>query len=165
MGDLAEKTASTSAMGAWILPVSANACVAVGRYELKHIEYIKNCITLPGLPAFCEQGFLWHDQFIPALDVHSLVTRRRMSSGEGEQMAAIVAYEDSSGELSVGAILLRGVPKLVKVNAEQSIAVSELASEWQLLAAAAFKDEQSSYPVLDLRGLFDRTPADLLAMH
>ena len=165
MAELRETTTTAPTLGAWILPVSANACVAIGRYELKHIEYIKNCVTLPGLPAFCELGFVWHEQFIPALDVHSLVTRRRMNSVEGEQMAAIVAYENSSGELSVGAILLRGVPKLVKVSPAQSIAVSELASEWQLLATAAFKDDQSNYPVLDLRSLFDRTPADLLAMH
>lgn len=152
-------------LGAWLLPISANASVAVGRYELKHIEYVSDCITLPGLPAFCESGFVWRDQFIPALDLYSLVTHRRHATAEGERMAAIVAYEDTRGEICVGAILLRGVPKLVNVTPAQSIAVADLASEWQLLAAAAFKDGQASYPVLDLRSLFDKSPADLLAMH
>lgn len=152
-------------LGAWILPISANASVAVGRYELKYIEYISACVSLPGLPAFCEQGFVWRNRFIPALDIHSLLTRRRLPVTEGEQLAAIIAYENGQGELAMGAILLRGVPKLAPVKPSQSVALTELNPELQLLAQAAFKDENNLYPVLDLRSLFDRTPVDLLSLH
>lgn len=152
-------------LGAWILPISATASVAVGRYELKYIEYISACVSLPGLPAFCEQGFVWRNRFIPAIDIHSLLTRRRLPATEGEQLAAIIAYENALGELATGAILLRGVPKLSSVKPSQSVALTELSPELQLLAQAAFKDENNLYPVLDLRSLFDRTPVDLLSLH
>lgn len=165
-------------LGAWLLPVSPDVTVAVGRYELKYIEYINSCVTLPGVPAFCEQGFVWRNRFIPALDIYSLVTRRRMPLPDGEQLAAIIAYENAVGTIEMGAILLRGVPKLLSVKPEQSVAISELRREWQLMSQAAFKvdanaadvqaavsAEQDIYPVLDLRALFDNTPVDILSLH
>jgi chemotaxis signal transduction protein len=139
--------------------------VAVGRYELKYIEYINACVRLPGLPAYCEQGFLWRDRFIPALDIHELVSRRRTRVQEEERMAAIIAYENGEGQIDMGAIFLRGIPRLLPVKPEQSVAINNLDTTWQLLAHAAFADQDQCYPVLDLRALFDRTPADLLAMH
>jgi len=154
-----------SELAAWILPISQTMAVAVGRYELKFIEYIRTCISLPGLPAFCERGFIWRNHFIPVLDVHALVTRRRIPATEGEQMAAIIAYENTQGGIELGAILLRGVPKLIPVASTQAIPVSALTQEWHLLAQAAFKDDTGGYPVLDLRSLFDKTPADLLSLH
>lgn len=152
-------------LSAWILPISSSASVAVGRYELKYIEYISACVVLPGLPAFCEQGFVWRNRFIPVLDIQSLLTRRRVPTTDSEQLAAIIAYENAQGELTMGAILLRGVPKLSVVKPSQSIPLAELNPELQLLAQAAFKDENNRYPVLDLRSLFDKTPVDLLSLH
>lgn len=164
--------AESMELGAWLLPVSPEITVAVGRYELKYIEYISSCVTLPGVPAFCEQGFVWRNRFIPALDIYSLITRRRMPLPDGEQLAAIIAYENASGTIEMGAILLRGVPKLLSVKPEQSVAVSELRREWQLMSQAAFKvdsesenTDQDIYPVLDLRALFDNTPIDILSLH
>lgn len=155
----------TEDLAAWILPISPTQSVAVGRYELKYIEYVDAVVALPGLPAFCEQGFIWRNRFIPALNLWSLLTRRRMPATTEEHLAAIIAYENTLGELAVGAILLAGVPKLLPVAATQSVAVTELQQEWQLLAQAAFRDENTIYPVLDLRGLFDKTPVDLLSLH
>lgn len=198
-------------LGAWILPISQDVSVAVGRYELKYIEYITAGVTLPGVPAYCEQGFVWRNRFIPALDIHSLISHRRSPATKGEQLAAIVAYENAAGEIDVGAILLRGIPKLVGIAPQQSVEISRLQAEWQLLAQAAFHvsidsqlesqiesqtesqmrsqirdtssadgdkfidndlsdrsrpdTQQAILPVLDLRLLFDTTPADLLAMH
>ncbi|RYY75085.1 MAG: hypothetical protein EOO52_12320 [Gammaproteobacteria bacterium] len=152
-------------LGAWILPISAQTNVAVGKYELKYIEYINHCVSLPGLPAFCEQGFIWRNRFIPVLDIHSLVTRRRIPTTDKEQLAAIVAYENTQGKVSMGAILLRGVPKLSSVKPAQSAPLVSLAPEFQLLSQAAFKDGDNLYPVLDLPGLFNRTPVDLLSVH
>ena len=160
-----DRDISEQDLSAWILPISAQASVAVGKYELKYIEYISNCVSLPGLPAFCEQGFVWRNRFIPALDIHSLVTRRRMPVTNKEQLAAIIAYENIQGELSLGAILLRGVPKLSVVKPSQSAALTELSPEFQLLSQAAFKDENNFYPVLSLSSLFNRTPVDLLSLH
>lgn len=177
--ELASASADSVELGAWLLPVSPDVTVAVGRYELKYIEYINSCVTLPGVPAFCEQGFVWRNRFIPALDIYSLVTRRRMPLPDGEQLAAIIAYENATGTIEMGAILLRGVPKLLSVKPEQSVAISELRREWQLMSQAAFKVEvdvnatdlqaavsaQDIYPVLDLRALFDNTPVDILSLH
>jgi len=170
MDDISQTTPTHSksdvqGLGAWILPISPTQSVAVGRHELKYIEYVNAIVGLPGLPAFCEQGFVWRNRFIPALDLRSLLTRRRMPPTNAEHLAAIIAYENSQGEVAVGAILLAGVPKLIAVAPTQSIAVTELHQEWQLLAQAAFKDENTLYPVLDLRCLFDKTPVDLLSLH
>lgn len=154
----------TTELAAWILPVSAQTNIAVGKYELKYIEYI-NCVSLPGLPAFCEQGFVWRNRFIPAIDIHSLITRRRMPGADKERLAAIVAYENLQGDLNLGAILLHGVPKLLTVQPSQSVNLAELISEFQLLSQAAFKDENNLYPVLNLRSLFNQTPVDLLSLH
>jgi hypothetical protein len=155
----------TQDLAAWILPISATQSVAVGHYELKYIEYVNALVGLPGLPAFCEQGFVWRNRFIPALDLWSLLTRRRMPTNNAEHLAAIIAYENAQGELAMGAILLAGVPKLLAVTPGQSVALTELHQEWQLLAQAAFRDENALYPVLDLRSLFDKTPVDLLSLH
>ncbi len=152
-------------LGAWILPINSQASVAVGKYELKYIEYISHCVSLPGLPAFCEQGFIWRNRFIPALDMHSLITRRRMPITEKEQLAAIIAYKNTQGDIAIGALLLRGVPKLCTVTPQQSIPVTDLAPEYRPLSHAAFKDGNNLYPVLDLPSLFTRTPVDLLSLH
>lgn len=153
------------ALAAWILPISPTQSVAVGRYELKYIEYVNNIVDMPGLPAFCERGFVWRNRFLPALDLWSLFTRRRMPAQNEEHLTAIVAFENKSGAVDLGAILLAGVPKLMAVQPTQSVSVGELRSEWQLIAQAAFKDHQHLYPVLDLTSLFDKTPADLLSLH
>lgn len=155
----------TQDLGAWLLPVDQTTYVAVGRHELKYIEYVNDCVCLPGLPSYCEQGFLWRDRFIPALDIHQLMTHTRQKQADQEKMAAIVAYENALGQIDVGAIFLQGVPKLLPITPQQSVAISLLDLPLQLLAHAAFEHEQKSYPVLDLRALFDQTPADLFAMH
>ena len=108
---------------------------------------------------------MWRNRFIPALDIHELVSHRRSRVVDEERMAAIIAYENSAGEMDMGAIFLRGIPRLLPVKPEQSVAIAELETSWQLLAHAAFEDQAQRYPVIDLRALFDRTPADLLAMH
>ena len=93
---------------------------------------------MPGVPAYREQGFVWRNRFIPALDLQSLVSRRRVSAlVESEQLAAIVAYENSVGKIGLGAILLRGIPKLVDIAPQQSVAVSQLQAEWKLFTQAA----------------------------
>lgn len=156
---------SSSELGAWLLPIDQTTAVAIGRHELKYIEYVKASVRLPGLPSYCEQGFLWRNRFVPALDIHELVSHRRSRPTDEERLAAIIAYENSAGEVDMGAIFLRGIPRLLPVRPDQSVAVAELETSWQLLAHAAFEDQSTRYPVLDLRALFDRTPADLLAMH
>ncbi|MES2822898.1 MAG: hypothetical protein V4732_04800 [Pseudomonadota bacterium] len=156
---------NTTELGAWVLPIGHGASVAIGQYELKYIEYIKTSITLPGLPAYCEKGFQWRDHFIPMLDLYSLAERRRIPMAEGEQMVAIIAYENLQGEIHFGAIFLQGIPKLMPVKPQQSVAVTELDTAWRLLSHAAFRDQEILYPVLDLRCLFDKTPADLLVLH
>lgn len=156
---------SEEKLGAWLLPIDKATSVAIGRYELKYIEYINESVRLPGLPSYCEQGFVWREQFIPALDLHELITRRRTHQNDGERIAAIIAYENSQGSIAMGAIFLQGVPRLLEVSAEQSLAINQLGAPWQLLAHAAFKTDDNTYPVLDLRALFDQTPANLLSMH
>jgi chemotaxis signal transduction protein len=158
-------TADGNDLGAWLLPIGHGASVAVGRHELKYIEYISAGVTLPGLPAYCEQGFQWRERFIPALDLHSLVERRRIPMPEGERMAAIIAYENAQGTIDLGAIFLQGVPKLLSVLPQQSVPVAELKTAWRLVSHAAFVSQDTIYPVLDLRCLFDKTPADLLVLH
>lgn len=152
-------------LAAWILPISPTQSVAVGQYELKHLEHINSLVTLPGLPAFCERGFVWHNRFIPAVDLRSLVTRKRMTPTAQEHLAAIIAYESAEGEIAMGALLLAGMPKLISVSPSQSVEVTELQQEWQLLAQAAFSNATNIFPVLNLRCLFDKTPADLLSLH
>jgi len=152
-------------LGAWILPIHSQTSVAVGKYELKYIEYINHCVSLPGLPAFCEQGFIWRNRFIPALDIHSLITRRRLPVTDKEQLAAIIAYKNTQGDMAMGAILLQGVPKLCVVKPQQSVSLADIAPEFQRLSHAAFKEGNNFYPVLDLPALFSRTPVDLLSLH
>ena len=160
-----QKTAAMAELSAWLLPISATQSVAVGRYELKYIEYVDAVVSVPGLPAFCEQGFVWRNRFIPALDLWRLLTRRRMPNQASQHLAAIVAYENALGELAMGAFLLAGVPKLVAVAPAQSVAVEALPQEWQPLALAAFTVEGTIYPVLDVGCLFNKTPTGLLALH
>lgn len=152
-------------LGAWLLPIDATVSVAVGRYELKYIEYISASIRLPGLPAYCEEGFLWRDRFVPALDLHELLTRRRTPPSDKERMVAIISYDNAQGDLDFGAIFLRGAPRLLQIRPEQSVALATLDSPWQLLAHAAFNDGEHAYPVLDLGSLFNQTPVDLLSIH
>ena len=38
----------TQELGAWLLPIDQTTAVAIGRYELKYIEYMKVSVRLPG---------------------------------------------------------------------------------------------------------------------
>lgn len=156
---------SAENLGAWLLPVTDTAVVAVGRYELKYIEYISSSIRLPGLPDYCAQGFIWRDRFVPAVDLQQLALPNEPIISNTERLAAIIAYENSDGSLATGAIYLRGVPRLLQIKPEQSLSINQLETSWQLIAHAAFQAQDRIYPVLDLRALFDSTPADLNALH
>lgn len=151
---------------AWLLPISKDMTVAVGRYELKYIEYPQTMVALPGLPAYCEQGFVWREHFVPVIDLHGLISRRRPPITEGDDMVAVIAYEQGAdSRLAVGAITLRGVPQPVAVDAMQAIPASELEGVWPLLSLAAFRQHEQVYPVLDLCQLFDTTPKELLHLN
>lgn len=151
---------------AWLLPIGKGITVAVGRYELKYIEYPQTKLTLPGLPAYCEQGFVWREHFVPIIDLLGLISRRRSPSTENDDMVAVIAYEQGAdSQLAVGAIALRGVPQPVAVDAMQAVSATELEGVWPLLSLAAFRQEEQVYPVLDLCQLFDTTPKELLHLN
>ncbi len=164
---MAEQTPTRIPLDAWLLPIGKGMEVAIGQRELKYIEYLTQPVELPGLPAYCKQGFLWRGRFVPALDLLSLATRRRSPGTDGDNTVAIVAYEQRNDlQLGLGAICLRGIPRHIQLDARSQAAdVNSLQGIWQLLAAAAFCHDEQIYPVLDLGQLFNTTPNELMTLH
>lgn len=155
-----------SSLNAWLLPIGGGVTVALGRYQLKYIEYPEQLVTLPGLPAYCEQGFIWREQFVPILNLLGLATRRRLAETRAEKMVAVVAYEQAGqSSLGIGALNLEGPPQHVTLAPDQAEASSQLDGVWALLASAAFRTQDSVYPVLNLEQLFNTAPQDLLKLH
>lgn len=150
---------------AWLLPITGESRVALGQAEVKYIEQIQKPVRVPGLPAYCEHGFLWRERFIPLLNLPQLITRRRTPLS-AEQLVAIVAYQpEGSNEIQLGALALAAVPKLETLTASAARPPAQLPPPWSALAHAAFDYQDQTCPVLDLPKLFSTTPNQLLALH
>jgi hypothetical protein len=152
-------------LGAWLLPVGDGLQVAVGQFELKYIEHVQDAGSLPGLPAFCERGFVRRKRFIPLLDLPALMARKRLVAAKSEVLAAIVAHQNAQGEIEFGAILLQEAPRLISLAPDQALALGDLPEICRLFSVAAFSHEGIPYAVLDLNSLFSKSPAQLLSLH
>lgn len=150
---------------AWLLPIAEGMTVALGQAELKYLEQVQTPVVVPGLPAYSEQGFIWREQFIPIINLHQLITRRRTRLSE-EQLVAIVAYQSEEEEsLQLGALALSNMPRLAEIDPEQAQPADNLVGAWQTLAHAAFSQDGQTRPVLDLAYLFGTAPHELLTRH
>lgn len=154
-------------MEAWLLPLNDTVSVALGRAELKYLEHLEQFDTLnraageddsssEALPGYCRSSFLWRDLRIPLISLAHLANLPERTT-ENEQLVAIVAYQLEPDEtLHLGALPLSAVPKLIQVIPEQAHPCSELAAPWRDFAHAAFQQNQTCYPVLDLQRVFAR---------
>lgn len=152
-------------LSAWRLTLSDGIEIVLAQGELKYLEQVTQVVTVPGLPAYSSQGFVWREQLIPLLQLSQLLTSRPLTCPNAP-LVAIVAYRSSGKEtLQLGALPLAGKPELIQVSAEQARPVDSLSGRWPHLSCAALSHEEQLYPVLDLSHLFDSTPQALITLH
>lgn len=136
----------------WLLPIADDVIVAIGRYELKYIEYLAAEVGYASAKG--ARDFFWRGRYIPVLDVATLAEASAEDATLSERIVAIVAYEDIAGNLLMGAIFLVDIPQMVHINSSQCVAVELLPHPWPSLAHAAFSYQHRDYPVLNLSALF-----------
>lgn len=154
-------------LSAWLLTLSDGNEIVLAQGEVKYLEQVSQLVTVPGLPAYSSQAFVWRDQFIPLLQLSHLLTPRPLTTPKAP-LVAIVAYrsaEDDTQALQLGALPLAGKPELIHVTPEQARPLESLKERWPHLSCAALSYREQLYPVLDLTRLFDSTPHALITLH
>lgn len=152
-------------LNAWLLTLSDGVEIVLAQGEVKYLEQVTQVVTVPGLPAYSSQAFVWREQLIPLLQLSHLLSSRPLA-GPKAPLVAIVAYRSGEGEtLHLGALPLAGKPELIQVTAEQARPLESLSERWPHLSCAALSFRESIYPVLDLSRLFDSTPHALITLH
>lgn len=155
----------TQSLTAWRLTLSDGIEIVLAQGEVKYLEQVTQVVTVPGLPAYSSQAFVWREQLIPLLQLSQLLSSRPLTCPKAP-LVAIVAYRSSGSEsLQLGALPLAGKPELIRVSAEQARPVDSLSGRWPHLSCAALSHEERLYPVLNLSHLFDSTPQALITLH
>lgn len=154
-----------SSLNAWLLTLSDGIEIVLAQGEVKYLEQVTQVVTVPGLPAYSSQAFVWREQLIPLLQLSHLLSPRP-TAGAKTSLVAIVAYRSGASEtLHLGALPLAGKPELIQVTAEQARPLDCLSERWPHLSCAALSYRERIYPVLDLSRLFGSTPHALITLH
>jgi hypothetical protein len=165
LGDVAPQ-ASEKALGealgeAWLLQLSQNLCVAIGRYELKYLETDYELIQVPGAPDYCNRCIHWQEQLIPVLEAPRLLqasTSSAVLASEAAGLAisglAIVAYEGQGQGMGLGALAVVHPPSLVAIAASQALDLQALPPRLRSYSRACFAYQGQSLGCLNLGHLF-----------
>jgi CheW-like domain len=131
---------------AWILTLSPELQVVIGRYELKYLESGTSLIKVPGAPDYCNRMIHWREQLVPVMNLPRLLYCPHYChlNREGQDAStpdhcngcidqsmesglAMVAFRSEQG-MAYGAFPLVEAPKLITVFADHVLPIANLKS-------------------------------------
>lgn len=156
-----------STHSAWLLSLANGRKVAVGKFELKHVETLKNPIFIPSAPAYCNLAIEWQSTFLPLIDIEAYVSCAKEGlkpSGRPDSVLyiAIIIFRDVPGQqVNYGGVIITDTPRLVSVSQEQSRFLNILDKPWKPIAHGVFESDGSHIPILNLAAMFGRSAHEL----
>jgi chemotaxis signal transduction protein len=145
---------------AWIVPLDANLCIAVGEHEMVHFVEHPICEAIPHTPVHCQQVLWWEGALLPVLDLAAWLTGQ--AAERAHAAVGIVRWQERP-EMApqYGALLCTGIPQKVRVNDEQVCNLPVQPCGWQQVAISCFRHHGHPVPIVDLPCIF----SDALAKH
>ena len=112
-----------SSAEAWLLECGNSLAIAVGDHEM--VEYIQGpfCYSVPATPGYCDSVLLWHDNFVPVMDIAALYDR---PVEKANSVICILNYQPVANEpLLQVALRVSKAPEKINVDDEQACELSE----------------------------------------
>lgn len=148
-----------SACKAWLLPASS-IHVAIGEYEIVHvIAGWQRYIPVPRSPLWCRHVFLWQGHLLPLFDLEIFINpapvNNRDVNHDTRGIVAVIAYENSKGEICYGGLKLSAPPAIRVVSNDEICDYPGDFPDWGKIALSCFEDPVAGpVPILDIQKIF-----------
>jgi len=142
-----------STSDAWLLECGDSLLIAVGDHQM--VEYIQGpfCYSVPASPSYCDSVLLWHDNFIPVMDLAALYDQ---PIDQTDSVICLLNYQPAANEpLLQIAIRTNKAPIKIQVEDEQVCELSDSikASPLSFVALTSFMMEISPVVIIDINKL------------
>lgn len=112
---------------------------------------------VPGAAYYCSQLAAWRGQWLPLLNLETLINGYPPEFPATMRFTLVVAYQRMRGApIEHGAVALPATPRVIQVSDASQCALPTDSDLWPLLALSCFQHEGFPVPILDSARLFER---------
>ncbi|PID76445.1 MAG: hypothetical protein CSB24_06640 [Deltaproteobacteria bacterium] len=140
------------AAGAWLLQCSPARSVALSLRTCQELVEYPEIIPMPTIPHFALGLLRWRDNWLPVLDLNSLITGA-VAGKDNLTYCLITAYQGRAG-IEYGALSLKSSPVQVKIMDEKICALPKDGFRWQDIAISCFQHGRKRVPIVDAARIF-----------
>ena len=153
---------------AWLLPLSSGLRAAIGESEILYVLPDRPTLhRVPLAPEHAQHVIVWEKRIVPLIYVGQLFAAPGAEASRPVVVAIVAVGADAgpSDDFSLGALLLRAVPKRIEVSDASECELPAALAAWENLLSACFllAEENMAVPILNLAALF--MPAQEPARH
>lgn len=155
-GDAAANELRQVAVPAQLLRYKHGHCVALPVHVAIEVLDDPVIVDVPGASYYCRQLVRWRSQWLPLLDLDTLLRAYLPANGGGQpRYVLVVGYQPAvDAPVMYGAIGLPALPQVISVTDAMQCDLPNNSDLWPILARACFRYNGQPVPVVDTARLF-----------
>ncbi len=140
---------------AWLLNYAPSRYFSLPLQACHELIQSPRIITVPGMARYALGLLYWRGQWLPLLDMHSLITGKPIQTTRNIQHYLIVAYRGEQGRVAYASLVLSEFPQVVEVSDDSICALPKMHGfDWHRIASSCFRHVDSRVPIVDGEKLF-----------
>ena len=145
----------SDAVNALVFHYADDARVALPPHTSTALVEAAELVEVPAAPYFCKHLLRWQNQWLPVLELQSLLNASPSHHPPRGTHVLVVAYQAAkNAAIEYGALRLVGLPLMVPVTDAMACDLPATSDYWSQIAISCFEYEGQPVPVLDTKQLF-----------
>ncbi len=140
---------------AWLLNYAPSRYFSLPLQACHELIQSPKIIAAPGMARYAVGLLSWRGQWLPLLDMYSLITGHPIQTAQHMPHYLIVAYRGERGKVAYASLALSEFPQVVEVTDDSICALPRTPGfDWHRIASSCFRHLDSRVPIVDGEKLF-----------
>ncbi len=141
---------------AWLLQYAPSRYIAMASTACQEIVESPQILTVPAIRDYGLGLMRWRDQWLPLVDLHSLLLGAEKRPFDDTAHCITAAYYTPEQEIAYVALSLPYFPHMIKVNDSALCALPTDSDIWPTISQSCFRYQNCRVPIVDSNKLFNR---------
>lgn len=148
---------STAVSDAWLLQYAPSRYIALPLTACQELVDSPDILPIPATQDYALGMIQWRDQWLPLLDLHSLLCNTGTAQHSDTAHYLIVAYYTTDAQVAYVALSLPYFPYLLQISDSALCALPNDNPIWADIADSCIRFQDHRVPIVDSSHLFNRT--------